>query len=61
MLVIGIGGSYLGTKAVLESLNSQRREDGELKIIFAGFSLSSTYTSYLLKYLEKKTFCIILL
>lgn len=58
MLVIGIGGSYLGTKAVLESLNSQRREEGELKIIFAGFSLSSTYTSYLLKYLEKKTFCI---
>ena len=58
LLVIGVGGSYLGTKAVFESLNSQRREEGELKIIFAGFSLSSTYTSYLLKYLEKKTFCI---
>ena len=58
LLVLGIGGSYLGTKAVFETLNSQRREAGELKIIFAGFSLSSTYTSYLLKYLEKKTFCI---
>jgi len=58
LLVIGVGGSYLGTKAVLECLNPQRREQGELKIIFAGFSLSSTYTSYLLKYLEKKTFCI---
>lgn len=58
LLVIGVGGSYLGTKAILETLNSQRREFGELKIIFAGFSLSSTYTSYLLKYLEKRTFCI---
>lgn len=58
LVVIGVGGSYLGTKAVLECLKSQRREQGELKIIFAGFSLSSTYTSYLLKYLEKKTFCI---
>lgn len=58
LLVIGIGGSYLGTKAIFETLNSQRREFGELKVIFAGFSLSSTYTSYLLKYLEKRAFCI---
>ena len=48
LLVIGIGGSYLGTKAVLEALNPRRREFGELKIIFAGFSLASSYTSYLL-------------
>ncbi len=58
LLVIGIGGSYLGLKAIYESLNYINKEIGDLKIIFAGFSLSSTYTSYLLKYLEKKTFCI---
>jgi len=59
LLVIGIGGSYLGTKAIFEALNSQRREHGELKVMFAGFSLSSTYTSYLMKYLENKDFSII--
>ena len=58
LLVIGIGGSYLGTKAVLEALNPRRREFGELKIIFAGFSLASSYTSYLLSYLEHRAFCI---
>ena len=58
LLVIGIGGSYLGTKAVLEALNPRRREFGELKIVFAGFSLASSYTSYLLSYLEHRAFCI---
>lgn len=58
LVIIGIGGSYLGTKAVLEALNPRRREFGELKIIFAGFSLSSSYTSYLLSYLEHRAFCI---
>ena len=58
LVIIGIGGSYLGTKAVLEALNLRRREFGELKIIFAGFSLSSSYTSYLLSYLEHRAFCI---
>lgn len=58
LLVIGIGGSYLGLKAIYESLNYVNKESGDLKIIFAGFTLSSTYTNHLLKYLEKKTFCI---
>ena len=58
LVVIGIGGSYLGTKAVLEALNPRRREFGELKIIFAGFSLAASYTSYLLSYLEHRAFCI---
>ena len=58
LVVIGVGGSYLGTKAIFEALNPQRRNFGELKLIFAGFSLSSSYTSSLLEYLKDKAFCI---
>lgn len=57
LVVIGIGGSYLGAKAVLDMLNPYFASS-RLEIIFAGNTFSSTYNYQLLKYLETKDFAI---
>ena len=58
LVVIGIGGSYLGAKAVIEAMKNYFPTEKEVEIIFAGHTLSSTYASQLLKYLENKEFSI---
>ena len=58
LVVIGIGGSYLGAKAVLEAMKPYFKTEKEVEIIFAGHTLSSTYAAQLLKYLENKEFSI---
>ena len=58
LVVIGIGGSYLGAKAVVEAMKNYFPTEKTTEIIFAGNTLSSTYTSQLLKYLETKSFSI---
>ena len=58
LVVIGIGGSYLGAKAVIEALQPYFPKEKELEIIFAGNSLSATYHKELLDYLENKDFSI---
>jgi len=50
LVVIGIGGSYLGAKAVIEALDG----DGKTKIYFAGNDLSSKHMNNLLKELDGK-------
>jgi glucose-6-phosphate isomerase len=60
IIVIGIGGSYLGAKAVIEALSPQF-EDTKPEIIFAGNNLSQDYLSELLKYLNNKEFGIIVI
>ena len=52
-LVIGIGGSYLGSKAIIDMFKPYFKKD-KVEIIFAGFSLSSTYLSELLDYIKDK-------
>ncbi len=52
---IGIGGSYLGIKALLEPF------PGNKKIIFAGNNLSSIYLEQILEKLEGKDFSIIVI
>lgn len=51
LVVIGIGGSYLGARAVIEALNSQMynllKEDAP-KIYFVGNNISSTYLNEIL-------------
>ena len=53
LVVIGIGGSYLGAKAVLDMLlpyfNSKKPE-----IIFAGYNISSDYAKELNEYIKDK-------
>ncbi|MFD1040195.1 glucose-6-phosphate isomerase [Virgibacillus byunsanensis] len=60
LLVIGIGGSYLGARAALEMLNHSfqqllSKEDRESpQVIFVGHHMSSTYMSELFDVLENK-------
>lgn len=61
-VVIGIGGSYLGARAVIESLqhnfNSLRKDRENPFIIYAGQTLSEDYISDLLEILDKKDYCL---
>lgn len=56
LVVIGIGGSYLGARAVIEALQDPllRRKEGFPELIYAGHHLSEDYLHSLLKYLETK-------
>lgn len=58
VVVIGIWGSYLWAKAVLESLKSNFSEE---KIIFAWFQLDTNYLKDLVNYLENKNYWIIII
>lgn len=58
LVVIGIGGSYLGAKAIIEALKPYFSSEKNLEVIFAGQTLSSTYASELLSYLADKDFSI---
>lgn len=52
-IVIGIGGSFLGAKAVIEALNSYFKKN-KPEVIFAGNDLSSDYLQELLEYITDK-------
>ena len=60
LLVIGIGGSYLGARAVIESLtntfyNMQSKNTRKMpQILYVGNNLSSTYVSDLIDYIADK-------
>lgn len=59
LLVIGIGGSYLGARAVIEMLHSTFHSmKKETQIIFAGNNLSSEYINDVIDLLEGKDFSI---
>ena len=64
MVVIGIGGSYLGAKAAIDFLNHhfanlQTKEERKApQIVYAGNSISSTYLADLLEYVEDKDFSV---
>ena len=57
LVVCGIGGSYLGARAVIEAINGLYPED-DFEIIYLGNTLSAEYTYQVLKHLEKKKFAI---
>ena len=57
LLVIGIGGSYLGAKSAIEMLKKYFGNQG-LEIIFVGHQISGTYVNELIEYLKDKEFAI---
>jgi glucose-6-phosphate isomerase len=63
VVVIGIGGSYLGAKAVIEALSNsfyQIKNDKKNPIIlFAGHNIGEDYTSELIELLESKKYGIV--
>ena len=61
LVVIGIGGSYLGAKAVISALQpafETNEHRHSCKIVYAGNSLSEDYMNDLLNYLKHKEFCL---
>lgn len=58
IVVIGIGGSYLGAKAAIDYLSSYYNADKKVEVIFAGNGLSEKYLKETLSYVEDKNFYI---
>lgn len=61
LVVIGIGGSYLGAKAVISALQpafETNKHRHSCKIVYAGNSLSEDYMNDLLDYLKQKEYCL---
>lgn len=60
LVVIGIGGSYLGARAVIEALSSSfRHPDGEgMQVLFAGHHIGEDYYAELLDFLADKSFAL---
>lgn len=56
LIVIGIGGSYLGSKAAIEALSHtfHNQIKGITEVYFAGQNISSTYIEHLMQVLEGK-------
>ncbi|MDH5720288.1 MAG: glucose-6-phosphate isomerase [Spirochaetia bacterium] len=63
LIVIGIGGSYLGAKAVIEALSHSfyNSFSENLQVFFAGHHLDSRYHTHLFQFLENKKFAIIVI
>jgi glucose-6-phosphate isomerase len=65
IVVVGIGGSYLGAKAVLEALGNQfhnlSNTDSFPHLIFAGHTLSSSYHADLLQFLNNQDYSVIVI
>lgn len=56
LVVIGIGGSYLGARAAIEALSHSfhNQMNDQTQMYFAGYNISSTYMAHLLELLEGK-------
>lgn len=60
-VVIGIGGSYLGARAVIEALQSEfasMEESGHPVVVYAGHTLSEDYYAQLLTLLDKEDYSV---
>ena len=58
LVVIGIGGSYLGAKAGIEMINGLTPLNKNTEVLFAGTSISPSDLIQKLKYVENKNFAI---
>lgn len=55
LIVVGIGGSYLGAKAVIDALNGSK--NGYPEIIFAGFNMSAAYLNKIVNRMKTEATC----
>lgn len=60
LVSVGIGGSYLGARAVIEALSNpfSKASKGNTQVIYAGHNMNGEYFKHLLDYLEDKDFYI---
>jgi glucose-6-phosphate isomerase len=60
LIVVGIGGSYLGAKAIIDALSNNfawmHQEKGNPQIVFAGQNIGEDYLTELLEVLDKKSY-----
>jgi glucose-6-phosphate isomerase len=60
LVVVGIGGSYLGSKAIIDALSHNfawmQQQNGFPRIVFAGQNIGEDYISELLEILDKKNY-----
>jgi glucose-6-phosphate isomerase len=56
LVVVGIGGSYLGARAVIDAINGLFPED-KFEIIYLGNTLSASYTYQVMRPSGKEAFC----
>lgn len=61
VVVAGIGGSYLGARAVTEALISSFQDKESIRIIYAGNHLSEDYLAEMLAYLDHVDYSIIVI
>jgi len=65
LVVVGIGGSYLGAKAVYDTLSgsfaAMNNSKGAPVMIFAGHNIGEDYMSELLQLLDKKSYAIVVI
>lgn len=55
LIVVGIGGSFLGAKAVIDALNGSRNDYPE--IVFAGFNMSAAYLNKISARIRDEAVC----
>lgn len=60
VVVIGIGGSYLGALALAEALADQKAEKHP-ELIFLGFTLCADYMAYQLRRLKEKNYAVVVI
>lgn len=58
LVVIGIGGSFAGSKAAIQMVQGEYPKSRKMEVIFAGESLSSTNLAQKLEYVSRKKFAI---
>lgn len=54
LLVIGVGGSFLGARAVIDACTPYFRTKNGIEVLYAGNNMSGAYLQQLLAYLETK-------
>ncbi len=57
LVVVGVGGSYLGTRAIIEAIKGECC--GECNVIYLGNSMSARYLSQVLEYLKNRKFAVV--
>ncbi len=64
-VVVGIGGSYLGSRAVIEALspafNLLKKKKGNPVILYAGHNISEDYLTQLLQVLNEKEYSVVVI
>ncbi|RHW39534.1 glucose-6-phosphate isomerase [Lysinibacillus yapensis] len=57
LVVIGVGGSYLGAKAIQEALSPYfKKHENGIEVLYVGYNLSGTYIKQLVESLENREF-----